>query len=108
MVNDRVISMLGLAEKAGKIASGEFAVEKAVKEGRAHLVVVAADASDNTRKMFQNMCEYYRVPLLVYSDKDTLGHGIGKMTRASLAVLDQGFAGAVKKQMNIRKEKVGE
>lgn len=108
MINDRVISMLGLAERAGKISSGEFAVEKAVKEGRARLVVIASDVSDNTRKMFQNMCEYYRVPLEVYSDKKTLGHGIGKEMRASLAVLDQGFADAVRKKMNIGKEKVGE
>lgn len=108
MINDRVISMLGLAERAGKIASGEFAVEKAVKSYHAHLVVVASDASDNTKKMFRNMCEYYKVPMVVYSDKDTLGHGIGKMMRASLAVLDAGFARAVEKQMNISKEKVGE
>lgn len=108
MVSDRVISMLGLAERAGKIASGEFAVEKAVKSYRAHLVIVASDASDNTKKMFRNMCEYYKVPMAVYSDKDTLGHGIGKMMRASLAVLDEGFARAVEKQMNISKEKVGE
>ena len=100
--------MIGLAAKAGKVVSGEFAVEKAVKEGRARLVVIASDVSENTRKMFRNMCEYYQVPLETYAEKETLGHGIGKMMRASIAVLDQGFADAVRKQMNIRKEKVGD
>ena len=39
-MNDKVISLLGLAERAGKIASGEFAAEKAVKTGKARLIIV--------------------------------------------------------------------
>ena len=54
MKPDRVLSMLGIAAKAGSVASGEFSTEKAVKEGRAYLVIVAQDASDNTKKMFRN------------------------------------------------------
>ena len=47
----KILNLLGLATKAGKIASGEFAAEKAVKSGKAHLVIVSEEASDNTRKM---------------------------------------------------------
>ena len=61
MKPDRVLSMLGIAAKAGSVASGEFSTEKAVKEGRAYLVIVAQDASDNTKKMFRNMTEFYHV-----------------------------------------------
>ena len=43
MQNNRILSGLGLAQKAGCIASGEFAVEKAVKGGLAHVVIVAED-----------------------------------------------------------------
>ena len=53
-MNDKVISLLGLAERAGKIASGEFAAEKAVKIGKARLIIVAEDASDNTKKKFSD------------------------------------------------------
>ena len=52
---NKSLSLLSLATKAGKTKSGEFLTEKAVKEGDAYLVIVAADASDNTRKRFQNM-----------------------------------------------------
>ena len=55
MQNNRILSGLGLAQKAGCIASGEFAVEKAVKGGLAHVVIVAEDASDNTKKKMRNM-----------------------------------------------------
>ena len=51
--------MIGLAQKAGKVASGEFSTEKAVKEHKAYMVIVADDSSDNTKKNFKNMCEYY-------------------------------------------------
>ena len=97
MKNDRVISLLGLCERAGKLGSGEYASEKAVKSGSAWLVVVAADSSDNTKKKFTDMCRYYHVPILFYGDRETLGHGIGKEYRACAAVLDEGFAEAVRK-----------
>ena len=70
MKQDKILSMLGLAEKAGKLASGEFSTEKAVKSHQACLVVVAEDASDNTKKMFTNMCEFYEVPIYFYGTKE--------------------------------------
>ena len=97
MKNDRIISHLGLCEKAGKLSSGEFACEKAVKSGSAWLVVVAGDSSENTKKKFTDMCRYYNTPILFYADREKLGQGIGKEYRACAAVLDAGFAGAVKK-----------
>ncbi len=97
---DKVLSMVGLAMRAGKVTSGEFSTEKAVKRGRAVLVLVAGDASENTKKMFENMCAYYQVPMRVYGTKASLGHAIGKELRASLAVLDRGFAGSILKLVN--------
>ena len=47
---DRVLSMLGMAARAGKIESGEFSTEKTVKSGRGRLVIVAEDASGNTKR----------------------------------------------------------
>mgnify|MGYP000373445540 CR=1 FL=1 len=65
MKQDKVLSMLGLSAKAGNVASGEFSTEKAVKEGKAHLVIVAGDASDNTKKHFRDMCSFYEVPFML-------------------------------------------
>lgn len=92
MGQSKALSLIGLATKAGRTVSGEFSTEKEVKSGRASLVIVADDASDNTKKKFKNMCDYYHVPICFYKDKDTLGHAMGKEFRASLAILDEGFA----------------
>lgn len=100
MIPDKVLSLISLATKAGKTASGEFSTEKEVKCGRAALVIVAKDASDNTKKKFKNMCDFYQVPIYFYADKDTLGHAMGKQFRASLAILDEGFAKGIRKHMD--------
>ena len=95
MKPDRGLSMLGIAAKAGKVVSGEFATENAVKAGKAFLVVTAADASENTAKKFRDMTDFYRVPLFVYGTKELLGGCIGKDYRSSLAVTDEKLAEAV-------------
>ncbi len=93
----RVFGLLGLAAKAGKARSGEFAVEKAVKSGTAFLVIVSEESSDNTKKMFRNMCTYYEVPYYEFGSKEELGHALGKEMRASLAIQDEGFSKAIVK-----------
>lgn len=100
MNKNKALSMLGIATKAGKIVTGEFSTEKAVKEGKACIVVIAADASDNTKKKFRNMCDYYHVTMKEFADKDLLGKACGKEFRASLAVTDTGLAKAIEKHID--------
>lgn len=96
-MNNRFLSLLGLAQKAGKLKSGEFQTETAVKSGAAWLVILPHDASDNTKKKFKDMCAFYEVDVMEYSTKDELGASIGKESRSSVAVCDEGFAGSLKK-----------
>ena len=99
-VDVKILSLFGLAARAGRIASGEFQTETAVKSGTAYLVVVAEDASENTKKLFRDKCSFYKVPVFVMGTKEELGHAIGKEFRASLAILDEGFAEAIKRKVN--------
>ena len=92
MKQDKILQLLSLAQRAGGVASGEFMTESSVKEGKSYLVIVATDASDRTKKQFKDMCEYRHVPYREFSDKDSLGHAIGKEFRASLSVSNEGLA----------------
>lgn len=85
-------SLIGLAFRAGKIVSGEEAVMSAVRGRKARLVIVAGDASERTKSMWENKCTYYEVPLRVAADRFDLGAAMGKAHRVVLAVIDQGFA----------------
>lgn len=102
--NDKVLALLGLATKSGNVVSGEFMVEKCVKAGKAYLVIVAGDASDNTKKSFTDMCDFYKVPILFYSDRDSLGKCIGKEFRVSVAVKNEGFADSILKKVEDSKQ----
>lgn len=99
MRQNKVLSLVGLATKAGKTSSGEFSTEKAVKEGKACIVIVSEESSDNTKKKFQNMCDFYEVPIYFYGTKEELGMAMGKEFRASLSVNDPGLANAIEKQL---------
>ena len=64
-------------------------------------MVVAAEASENTKKKFRNMCDYYQVPFYEFGEKTELGGAIGKEFRASLAVTDANLASALEKQLTM-------
>ena len=97
----QVLGSLGLAMKAGRLASGEFMCENAIRDGKARLVIIADDASPGTKKKFSDSCAYYRVPMVCIADKETLGAALGKKERASVAVLDEGFAGQIRKKLTV-------
>lgn len=99
MKQNKILSLLGLATKAGNVVSGGFLTEKVVKSYEAKLVIISEDASDNTKKKFQNMCEFYHVPWYIWGDSEELGHAIGKEFRVSVAVTEKGFAEIIMKQM---------
>ena len=103
MQNDKVLSMLGIAAKSGNVVSCEFSTEKAVKSGQAYLVIVSSEASENTKKSFFNMTDFYHVPCYVYGGKEELGRCIGKEFRASLAVIDENLAKAVEGKLEMIK-----
>ncbi|MDO4345270.1 MAG: ribosomal L7Ae/L30e/S12e/Gadd45 family protein [Eubacteriales bacterium] len=100
MKQNKILSLVGLATKAGKTVSGEFSTEKAVKTGKAQVVLVSVEASDNTKKKFQNMCTYYEVPIYYYGTKEELGAAMGMEFRASMAVTDSGLSNAIMKELN--------
>ena len=104
MKQNRILSLLGIAMKGRNLVSGEFQTLEAIRKGSAMLVIIAEDASDNTRKLFTDKCSYYEVPTAYYGTRETLGKAIGKDFRSSLGVCDAGLADAIMKQL---KEKQG-
>lgn len=92
MTEDNICTFMGLAVRARQTFSGEYACEKAIKSDKAFLIIVARDASKNTKKKFFNSCNYYGVPYRELADKERLGHYCGKTARAVVAILGKGFA----------------
>ncbi|WP_138494047.1 L7Ae/L30e/S12e/Gadd45 family ribosomal protein [Paenibacillus pinistramenti] len=103
-MNNKALSQLGLAMRAGKVVSGDEIVLKAIRSSEAKLVIVAGDASLNTRKKFRDKCGTYRVPLLIGFDRESLGSSVGKPERVVLALTDQGFASLLRKTVSMTSE----
>ena len=98
MTQNKALSMIGIAMKAGKIVSGGFAVEQGIKSGDAKLVIIAEDASPGTSKKFLNMSHFYEIPALQLGTKESLGKAVGREYRSIAAALDAGLAEAILKQ----------
>lgn len=84
--------MLGLAQRAGEVASGETAVAISLTRGKARLLIVAEDASENTVRRLRSLARERSVPCVTYGTKESLGHAIGRAQRAALAIEDWRFA----------------
>ena len=87
--------MIGLAKKAGRCVSGQLPVEESIKKYEARLVIIAEDASENTKKHLKDMCTFRNIPVCFYSDMENIGRFTGKDLRAAAAVLDDGFAAGI-------------
>lgn len=92
MKNSQWELLLGLANRAQKVISGEALVLKEIRSGRAKLVLLSEDASLNTKKKLQDKCLHYNVTLYYVANRELLGHAIGKEARVTVALLDEGFA----------------
>lgn len=95
---ERKYTMLGFAQKAGKLASGENTVEAKIKEKGACLVIVAGDAPEHTKSRMESLAEKHRVDHIVFGEKNRLGQAIGKSPRNVVLVSDQNFAAQIKQQ----------
>jgi len=88
----KILSLLGLAARGRNLTGGESQVLDAIRKGSARLVIIAENASDNTKKKFEDKCVYYEVPYRVWGTGESLGHGTGHEYRVSIAVTEAGFA----------------
>jgi len=91
-MNKRLASLLSLCTKAGMLRTGEESAEKLLQSGSAEFVIIAGDASDNTKKKFTNKCFYYDIPIRIFGERDELSKCVGKQNRTVYAITDSNFA----------------
>ena len=101
---NKFFSLLGLCKRAGKLVAGEVAAEQAVRKKQAFLLILAQDASKNTKKKFTNSAVYYELPLAEIGTKEELGRAIGAEMRSIIAITEKGFAKKLKAGMSSERE----
>ncbi|MCL2420253.1 MAG: ribosomal L7Ae/L30e/S12e/Gadd45 family protein [Defluviitaleaceae bacterium] len=88
----KISSLLSLCSKAGMLSTGEEIGEKLLQRDEAELVIIASDASDNTKKKFNNKCFYYQKPIRIFGEKEVMSKCVGKSNRTVYVITDSGFA----------------
>ena len=90
-MNNKTMGLLGLAARARKVSSGE-GVLTSIQNGSAKLVLIASDASENTKKKYVDKCTYYNVEFDFVETSAELNQAMGTFNRKVIAVADEGFA----------------
>lgn len=93
-MDNKVLRMIGLANRAGKVITGTELCEKAVKSGKAKLVILAKEASASTVKTFEN----FGIDIVFVESRELLGKYTGKEIRTVAVICDEGFARVIKKE----------
>lgn len=88
---EKLLNLLGLAMRAGKLVTGEEGVLKEIRGQKAKLVLIASDAGSSTTKRIQDKSKYYEINYFAGFSQATLSHAIGR-SRTIIAVMDAGFA----------------
>lgn len=96
---NKVYSMISLANKAGKLVTGEDSVRNSIRGGRMKLIIVSEDASGNTKKRIGNSSAFYNVPCIIWGMKDEFGNCIGKSARSVLGITDENFSNGIRDKL---------
>lgn len=95
--NDRLMNLLGLARKAGKLELGSEAVKESVRRRRAKLVLLSSDLSERTARAIREEAETSGVRAAALpSGMDAVQAALGRRAGV-IAVNDGGFAKALLK-----------
>ena len=103
-MTDRLYNAIGLCQRAGKAQSGAFAAERAIRSGKAKLVLLEQTASEATKTQYEQLCAAHGVPLVLV---ETVGRAIGKDARIVMAVTDPSFRDMIERAMRNTDEKRG-
>ena len=88
---ERLSHLIGLAQRAGKVISGEGLVVKAIQSQQVALVFLANDAGPNVTKKVTDKSNYYNVEVSTVFNALELSAALGK-PRKVVAIADAGFS----------------
>lgn len=99
MNKNKIISILGLAMRAGKISLGAPATYEALKKNKVSLVVVSTNCEGDTMRQINNKCTFYGVEIVKVLSEEELSSSIGKKNVKVIGILDEGFKHLIESEL---------
>ncbi len=92
MLNDKLATLLGFAQKSNNIVAGNEMVSKAIDKGTVKMVLIGTDVSAKSVKNLKNKCDRLNVPYYEILTIFAQSRAIGKSNRTVIGIIDDGFA----------------
>ncbi|MBR2916723.1 MAG: ribosomal L7Ae/L30e/S12e/Gadd45 family protein [Clostridia bacterium] len=99
-MSEAIFRMIGLASRAGKAEVGEAKAQDRIKYKKAKLIIVSSDASYNTKKKFNALCQGAGIGYIEIGNREILGKFTGRENAVVLSVNDENFADGIKRLAN--------
>ena len=98
-MNNKVLTLLGFASKAGKLSYGQREIKNSICSSKAHLAVICGEISPKSHKEISFYALKKSVPIMFLNDISTaaLSKAVGRSCKA-VSVNDASFADALIKQ----------
>lgn len=96
---NKILSLIGLAKKAGKVSNGTMAARTSLIKRKAFLLVMSNDIAINTKADLLKDGEKNNTPWIMIGDKYELGNSVGKAYRVAITINDYGMAQAILEEL---------
>ncbi|WP_240843277.1 ribosomal L7Ae/L30e/S12e/Gadd45 family protein [Acidaminobacter sp. JC074] len=96
-MQNKFLTMMGFAQKSGNLMSGENTLELYIPKKKISLVIIAEDASENTKSRFVQLSTRFQVPYIIWGSRESLSHAIGKYNRAVYGISNKKFSRELRK-----------
>lgn len=95
---NRILSILGIASKTGKIVLGQKALKSYISGFQMRkFVIFASDHGESVNALIQK-CKTYNVPFVELEvKKEALGKAIGKSEASAVGIVEETFVEGIKK-----------
>ena len=98
------MALLGMARRAGALAYGTGSTRRALKEGRARLVLFAQDASETQRDKVMKLLRHGKTPRATLGTREALGSALGSAPVSAVAVTDRELAKELAVRLGVEPE----
>ena len=100
MIDNKILGLIGLAMKAGKISFGADMVEEDIKKHKVKLVIISEEASEHTKNKFLKLSEENNISIIIDDTIGNLSKAIGKSNKAIIGIKDENFAKSIQNKYN--------
>ena len=97
---ERVLGLIGLCRKAGKITFGTQACIESIEKRKVKLLIIGEDASDRTKQNFMDLCKKKDIPIRIWGAIDELSKAIGQNNKVVLGIKEKNLSDQIIKMID--------